>query len=501
MKLRVVALSVSLAIFSSSSFAADSAQKRDEFFWLSEINKASLVINSQEGLLPADSAKKIALGLERVIANGNQKGGPRPSRVIKFEPYLIKEVGMDATMLHVGRSSQDMHATYYSAIMRDNVLELSNKLAQVMSTLNEIAKKNVATVVPNYTNGVAAQPNSYAHYLQGFQSGFIRDAERLREFYERLNLCPMGTTVLNGTGWPLNRDRMAKYLGFDGPVLNAYDAAQIKPVDEPVELGSILASIALHVGTFIQDVSVQYAQPRPWILLQEGGENTYVSSAMPQKRNPGLMIGVREAASNVIGESLTPIIRAHNIVPGMIDPKRVAPNSKMVADTIKMLDQYERVLKALRINPERALEELNNDWTASQEIADVLMREHKLPFRVGHHVASQMVSYAKANNIKPTEFPYSQMQRIYAEVIEKEYPQASKQCPMTEADLKKALDPMAIINNRQTAGGPQKKELLKAIEHTDTQIQKAQKWAHAEKQAIQNALDQLNKDFSAYLKQ
>lgn len=85
----------------------------------------------------------------------------------------------------------------------------------------------------------------------------------------------MGTTVLNGTSWPLNRQRMSDYLGFKAPVENAYDAGQFKSNDETVELASVLTSIALHVATFIEDLSVQYAQPRPWILLQEGGENTY----------------------------------------------------------------------------------------------------------------------------------------------------------------------------------------------------------------------------------
>ncbi|MDL2060009.1 lyase family protein [Mesosutterella sp. AGMB02718] len=495
MKLGLIAFSVSAALFAQMGYAAEAAQQRDEFFWLGEINKASLVINAEQGLLPKDVSRKIAGGLERVLDNGNKKGGPRPNRVIKFEPYLIKEAGMDATMLHVGRSSQDMHATYYSAIMRDNVLRLSGKLADTMAVINELAKSNVGTIVPNYTNGVAAQPNSYAHYLQGFQSGFARDAERLRQFYARLNLCPMGTTVLNGTGWPLNRERMSNYLGFSAPVPNAYDAAQIKPV----ELGSILVSIALHVGSFIQDVSVQYAQPRPWILLQEGGDNTYVSSAMPQKRNPGLMINVRESASNVISEGLSPVILAHNIVPGMIDPKRVAPNSRMVNDTIKMLDQYMRVLKALRIDPQRSLEELNSDWTASQEIADELMRNYKLPFRVGHHVASKMVSYAKAHNIKPTEFPYARMQQIYAEVIDKEYPAASRECPMSEADLRKALDPAAIIANRKTAGGPQKAELQKALARTDGVIEQNRKWTKSETAKINESLARLDKDFKAYL--
>ena len=165
-----------------------------------------------------------------------------------------------------------------------------------------------------------------------------------------------------------------------------------------------------------------------------------------------------------------------------------------------MLDTFQRVLKALRINPERAMEELNNDWTASQEIADVLMREHKLPFRVGHHVASQMVSYAKANNIKPTDFPYDQVKRIYAEVIKKEYPQASTDCPMSEQEFRKALDPVSIVNNRRTAGGPQVKELQKALDRTDKAIADNRQWALGEQKQINDSLAKLDKDFKKFLK-
>ncbi len=477
----------------TAGVAADAS--RDGFFWLGEINKASLVINAEEGLLARESAARIARGLRTVLEKGSQPGGERPSLVIRFEPLLIRESGMEATLLHVGRSSQDMLATCGSAMMRDEVLTLAEKLTETMETLNGLARENQDFIVPNYTNGVAAQPNSYAHYLMGFQAAFSRDAQRIREFYERLNLCAMGTTVLNGTSWPLNRDRMAAYLGFAGPVPDAYDAAQIKTVDEPVEIAAILSSIALHVGTFIQEVSVQYAQPRPWILLEEGGENTYVSSAMPQKRNPGLMINVRAAASAVVGEAQGLLFRAHNIIPGMSDPRRTTPNLGMVKDTAAMLGQYNKVLRALRFNRERALEELNLDWTASQEVADVLMREHKLPFRVGHHVASAIVSFGRAHSIRPLDFPYGELRRIYAEVIRAEYPEGDPECPMSEEEFRKTLDPVAIVQNRRTAGGPQKPELQKAIARYDgvTAAQKA--WAREKRDAIEAALSGLDADF------
>jgi argininosuccinate lyase len=182
-----------------------------------------------------------------------------------------------------------MHATYRAAILKDDLLALADQLNQTSETLVKLAEQHAKTTVPSYTNGVAAQPTSYGHYLLGHAAGFERDAQRIREAYARIDRSAMGTTVLNGTSWPLNRKRMAQYLGFAAIADNAYDAGQISSTEHPVEVGAVVTGIALHVGHFIEDVMTQYAQPRPWILLQEGGGNTYVSSAMPQKRNPGLM--------------------------------------------------------------------------------------------------------------------------------------------------------------------------------------------------------------------
>lgn len=492
-----VVLSATLISGSFASFAQVSPD-RDRFFWLSEMNKASTVINSENGLLDKDIAKKIAIGLDKVIKLGQEKDGKRPNNVIAYEPFLIKEVGMDATMLHIGRSSQDMHATYNSMIVRDYVLSISAELTKTMQIILKLAEQNVNTIVPNYTNGVAAQPNSYAHYLFGYLAQFERDQQKLREFYNRLNYSPMGTTVLNGTSWPLERERMAKYLGFKAPVLNAYDAAQMKAVDEPIEMAGILSGISIHIGSFIQDVMTQYAQPRPWILLKEGGENTYVSSAMPQKRNPGLLIRTRQMASTVLGDSHTMLIRAHNISPGFTDPKG-AIYWPTLNTTLKLLKQFDKCLTALRINPERSLEELNLDWTASQEVADVLMREYKLPFRVGHHFASQIVGYARANDIKPLDFPYSEAKRIYSEVIEKEYPSASKVLPMSEQQLKMTLNPEQIIKNRKTAGGPQPEEMIKQLKVMSGLIQNQQDWVDNNQKAIADGLEQLDKDFKKLL--
>ena len=478
---------------------AQTAPRRDAFFWLGQINKASAVINTDEGLLDRALAPRIATGLQAVLDAGAHPGAQRPSLVITFEPLLIEAAGVEATLLHAGRSSQDMLATVRTAMLRDELLRLATQLRRVTATLVRLAEQHGGTIVPNYTNGVAAQPNSYGHYLLGHVAGLERDAERVRQAMARLDLSPMGTTVLNGTSWPLNRERMARYLGFPGTVDNAYDAAQILAAEMPVEIGAVMSGIAVHVGAFIEDVMTQYAQPRPWILLREGDGNTYVSSAMPQKRNPGLLINTRADASRVIALGFGRLIQAHNIPPGMSDAKGIGDNVGVIVATTRMLESFDRVLNALVLSPERALEELNLDWTASQELADVLMREHRLPFRVGHHFASEIVSHARAHDIRPSDFPYAEAQRIYAGTLRDEMNVENGVLPLSEAAFRAALDPVAIIRNRATAGGPQPAEMARMIAAAQANLTAQEGWIRERQQRVDGALAALDADFRRLL--
>ena len=158
---------------------------RDEFFWLGEINKATLVINSRQGLLPMPIAEEAAKALREVLADGDADPTKRAKTYITFEPLMLKKADPVITLMHAGRSSQDMHATYRSAILRDHVLEVGDALNAVLETMTDLADKNRETVVPNYTNGVAAQPNSLAHYFLAFLAGFSRDAQKLRRHTDR----------------------------------------------------------------------------------------------------------------------------------------------------------------------------------------------------------------------------------------------------------------------------------------------------------------------------
>lgn len=490
-------LVIAMAIACHSVLAQKNTE-RDQFFWLGQINKASAVINVDEGLLDRDKAPKIAAGIVKVMADGDKPGAARPFRVVEFEPLLIRAAGQEASLLHAGRSSQDMFATYRAAIMRDNLLDLAEQLNKTSETLVRLSEKHAQTIVPNYTNGIAAQPNSLGHAWLGHAAGFERDAQRIREAYARIDRSPMGTTVLNGSSWPLNRTRMANYLGFETIVDNAYDAAQISSSEYPVEVSAIVTSLGLHSGHFIQDIMSQYGQVRPWIFLVPlRFVNTQISSAMPQKQNPILLTETRREISSTLALAMGPMMRAHNITPGMQDPKEESSNTEMVQSAVQFLKRLDRILNALVVDPDRALEELNSDWTASQELADVLMRKYKVPFRVGHHFSTDLVNYGKQRNIKPLDFPYAEAKRIYKEVMKEFDPQA--EFPMTETEFRNTLNPVSIVQNRATVGGPQSSEMKRMLVLAKDKLTEQKNWTASKRQKINQSLTKLDQDFQRLL--
>lgn len=391
---------------------------------------------------------------------------------------------------------EDIHSTFQRAILRDEALRLLAAVNAVAAALVKMAGENREVLIPCYTNGVAAQPSNLAHFLLAHAAAFLRDADRIRSFYARLNECPIGSCVLNGTGWLLDRAGMADYLGFSRPVENTFDAGQVSGTDVAVEAALVLVHPMLQVGQFIAEVMQQYAQPRPWILVSA----TYASSAMPQKRNPGPLIDVRRDAGVVLAELQSVVMRAHNLPTGMYDAKDEKVNRAFVAEASDVLEAFAAVLGMLRVNPERALEELNLDWTASQELADVLMRRFRVPFRVGHALASRMVTVARTKGFTPKDFPIGEMRRLWTELVGevgRDLPDLPADFPLDEAAFRRVLDPKHIVAERAVAGGPQSEELAKLFDSVGTKLSASRDALERERAAQAAAESRLEADFRA----
>ena len=189
--------------------------------------------------------------------------------------------------------------------------------------------------------------------------------------------------------------------------------------------------------------------------------------------------------------------RAHNVSAGMPDGKSTSRNLALLSDARTLFTHMKQILSALVVNEERALEELNSDWTASQEVADRLMRLHNLPFRIGHHLASRMVSVAKKEGFAPLTFPYARLTELYREVVEAEFPEAPHELPMSEAEFRSALDPKSIVAHRATLGSAAPAEVDRLLEDARQTLEALEAKRAARVREIAEALCTLQERFKA----
>lgn len=478
------------------SRAPSSGAYDDQFSGLNRINKASIVMLAEEGIVKIPMARKIAAGVQHVIDQATQPNGKRPSDVLQIEQIMVDQIGPEASLIHSGRSRQDMYATFRLATLRAQVLDFNDAMNSTRALLLKIAGDNIDTLVPAYTNGVQAMPISYAHYLLAYEAAFERDAQRIHELYTRLNQSPMGTAVLANSAWPLNRERLAKLLGFDAVRENSLDSSQVSTFDIPLEATSIASSSAIRVGAMIGDIHTQYHQTKPWLLLDEG--STYTSSAMPQKRNPGFLMRTRESASDVVGLAQATTIRAHNVTTGMTDYKDAFDTLGVFSSGVEMFKRMDSVLEALKIDPKRSLEELDNDWTTSMELADTLEREYNVPFRIGHTFASLIVTKARADDLSPKTFPYDVAQKLYTQAAKKFEWKVDK-LPLDEAAFRVTLSPQNMVATRKGTGGPQPFEVKRMLSEAQNALHADQQWMQQRRQHLLDADAALDSAFGKLL--
>lgn len=476
------------------------AREQDLFYWFSRINMASTVANVELGIIPKELAGPIARGVAFSIDQAARPGGKRPTDVLQTEKIITDVAGPEATLIHTGRSRQDIHSTLTMAQLRTELLDHADALNALRAQLQDMAAQHAETFVPAYTNGVQAQPISLAHYLLAFADSFERDAERLRQAWPRVDRSTLGSAVLANSSWALDKQRLAELLGFGGITANGYDATQIAPADVGLEAAQTAGSTALRLGSLMQDIHVQYHQTRPWMLLAPG--RTYTSSAMPQKANPGVIQNARRLASDVVASVQQVVLRAHNVTPGMIDYKYSWTAAPQGAGTfvqgVQLLRDSTDVLASLRIDKARALEELEGEWTTSMELAETLQREHRVPFRVGHHFASEVVKFARQQQLLPRQFPYAEAQRLYAEAM-KQDGQAGTRLPLDEAGFRRTLSPADMVRTRVGVGGPQPAETRRMLEASRKALAADRRWVDERRDRLAASEAKLNEAFAALL--
>lgn len=430
------------------------------------------------GLVPRPVAARIADGIGQVIASGS----PRSADYLDFEPRLIAVVGQDASRLHIGRSRQDIGATIARMSLRDGLLQEYQALMVAREKLLAIAGQHQQTIIPAYTHGVQAQPTTFAHFLLAWESAVARICERLQQAYQRVNNSPLGAAALATSSFPIDRKRLAGLLGFDGLVENSYDANHLASTDSSLDVAGALQIAAIQLGQFAQDLHAQYAAPSPWLMLSEGNL-TGVSSLMPQKRNPAALEQLRTQCSMMAGEMQTVFLLSHNNRPGMFDARSYDPVPSV--RPLQVFQLFIEVLDGLVVDSDRALAEVNADYSTTSGIADALLTKADIPFRIGHHFASELTRYGRSKGLKLNEIPYAEAARIYQA-------EAKQDFPLSEAEFKDTISAEHMVFGNKGIGGPQLAEVTRMLAGGRGRVKSDRDWLTSRKDRLAAAQSDLD---------
>ncbi len=454
-----------------------------------EANKAQIVMLAEEGILPRDQCVRIAAALEKAIPEYQRPGANRSDNYLHLERKLTEIIGPEASNLHLGRSRNDLGAVMNRMRLREETLDLLERIASLRTEILRIAGDHIETVVPGYTHAVQAQPTTLAHIFLAYDAVLQRDTDRIREAYARLNTSPLGAAAFTTSGFPLNRDRLAELLGFKGLVENSYDAISGAIVDSKVELVSAFGLSALNLGRFVQSLIIQYDAPIPGVMLTS--DVTGRSSIMPQKRSPSILERLRLRCSNVLGEANTMILYGHNtpfyeIKDGREDAmERLFP---AMAAIRLMYNTAIQVLRAVVVHPDVLEAHINRDYSTMTELADTLFREAGVPYRVGYKAASELTTYGRNHRKAPNELEWAEVQEVYASI-------GAGPIPLSEEQYRQVIDPLEFVKVRKGIGGPQPEETTRMLKKQSRQLDEEKTWTANEIERLTQAEQLLNTAF------
>ncbi len=345
-------------------------------------------------ILTAVEARRIRTALKAIqkeIETGKfQLTGEYEDVHLAIEQRLIQKVGPLGGKLHTGRSRNDQIALDERLYLRTAGKEIARLIVQLQRVLLYKAEKYFGTLMPGYTHLQRAQPVMVSHHLLAYVSMFERDYERLHDCLRRLNKSPLGAAALAGTSFPIDRQKVAKKLHFDGIIENSIDAVSDR--DYLVEFLSVCSIIMMHLSRFAEELVLWTTKEFGFAQISDA--YTTGSSIMPQKKNPDMAELVRGKTGRVYGSllNLLTTLKALPLAYNRDLQEDKPPMFEAVNTTRQSLFIFSHILVHTTFDKKHMEEELQNDFLTATEIADYLVRKG-LPFREAHAITGRIVSY------------------------------------------------------------------------------------------------------------
>jgi argininosuccinate lyase len=333
--------------------------------------------------------------------------------------------------------------TMYRMRQRACVIALALATIDLRRALLDLAERHRETVFAVHTHTQRAQPTTVAHYLLAVVEQLERDGARLQAAYDRTNRNPLGACAITGTGFPIDRQRTAELLGFDGTTGNTYGS--IATVDYLLESTSAASVLLAGLGRFVQDLLLWSTTEFDYVRLGDGFVQS--SSIMPQKRNPVALEHARAIGSKALGQAQAILTTVHNTPFGDIvdteDDLQPLVFS-MFRDATRTLKLVAAALGTAEFDAVRLEARAGDGWTTLTELADTLVRDHGIPFRTAHGISARLIA-ARAQD-KTT--PLSQLLAAASSEL------LGAPLIYSEDALTEILSPRHFVNVRRTLGGP-----------------------------------------------
>ena len=282
-------------------------------------------------------------------------------------------------------------ATAFRLWLREEVIEISKIARQLQKSLLDAAENQKESVLPGYTHLQRAQPILWAHWCLAYFEMLARDRERLDEVWRRVNVLPLGSAALAGTSYEIDREAVAKDLGFEGISLNSLDAVSDR--DFAIEFVGACALVMVHLSRFAEDLILYTSSEFQFIELSDAVSTG--SSIMPQKKNPDALELIRGKAGRVFGHQ-TALLSMMKGLP-LAYNKDMQEDKEAVFDTVDTvkisLQVAAIVMKNLRLREVNTHNAATTGYLNATELADYLVQKG-VPFRTAHDVVGKTVLYA-----------------------------------------------------------------------------------------------------------
>jgi argininosuccinate lyase len=353
--------------------------------------------------------------LERGLAGADYFDEQPAEDVHTFvEARLVEMIGDLGRKLHTGRSRNDQVAADLRLWLREEIDKIEVALRNTQEALLDLAETNRDAVIPGYTHLQRAQPILFAHWCLAYFEMLSRDRERLGDVRQRVNVLPLGSAALAGTSYPIDREAVARVLGFAEISRNSLDAVSDR--DFCIESTSAASLIMMHLSRLAEDIILYSTSEFGFFELSDAVATG--SSLMPQKKNPDSMELVRGKSGRVFGH-LAALLAMMKSLP-LAYNKDMQEDKEAIFDTVDTLNASlavsASVLRNLSINRQRTREAASRGYLNATELADYLVRKG-MPFREAHETVGRVVVHAIERGVELNDLSSADL-KVFSLLIE-----------------------------------------------------------------------------------